>query len=102
MQGPNGSSAFADATAQPSPFGGPPPLALQRSTSHDDGASRRPSSAPGNKHNISAGFSTGEQSDSDGPKRPSMKPLLMRSKSEYGVNRSEDVDHSEEDIPHWD
>ncbi|KAK7435952.1 WD repeat domain-containing protein mip1 [Colletotrichum acutatum] len=101
-QGPNGSSAFPDATTQPSPFGGAaPPLALQRSTSHDDSNARRPSSAPGNKQNLAAGFSTGEQSDSDRPKRPSVKPLLMRSKSEFGVSRPEEVDHSEEDIPHW-
>ncbi|KAF4871175.1 Target of rapamycin complex 1 subunit mip1 [Colletotrichum siamense] len=101
-QRPNGASAFADATAQPSPSHGHPPLGLQRSTSHDDSSARRPSSAPGNKQIPTIGFPAGEQSDSDRPKRPSVKPLLMRSKSEYGGSRQADeVDHSEEDIPHW-
>lgn len=101
-QRPSGASAFADATAQPSPSNGHLPLGLQRSTSHDDSSARRPSSAPGNKQIPTIGFPAGEQSDSDRPKRPSVKPLLMRSKSEYGGSRQADeVDHSEEDIPHW-
>ncbi|KAF9879393.1 WD repeat domain-containing protein mip1 [Colletotrichum karsti] len=103
IQRPNGASAFADATAQPSPSTAYPPSGLQRSTSHDDSSARRPSSAPGNKQIPTIGFPAGEQSDSDRPKRPTVKPLLMRSKSEYGGGRPapEEVDHSDDDIPHW-
>lgn len=103
VQRPNGASAFADATAQASPSVVYPPAGLHRSTSHDESSARRPSSAPGNKQIPTLGFPAGEQFDSDRPKRPTVKPLLTRSKSEYGSGRPapEEPDHSDDDIPHW-
>ena len=72
-------------------------------------ASRRPSSAPGNKPNPNGGFGNGGLTDDDdddndvrgpGPVRPA-KPPLLRSKSEHGLRYDDDDDKLDEEYCEW-
>lgn len=67
-------------------------------TANDD-SDQRPSSAPG-RRNGSATLETRDDSHPQGARRP-VKPLLLRSKSEYASRPYEEPEATEEEIPEW-
>ncbi|KAK9423585.1 putative Raptor N-terminal CASPase-like domain-containing protein [Seiridium unicorne] len=69
-------------------------------TTDDDVAERRPSTAPGNKHQLVIRTSSLDDSDRDQPQRRP-KPPLLRSKSEHIMRNLEDTDQTDEEVHDW-
>lgn len=69
--------------------------------SNDDDDDRRPTSAPGQR-NGNGTLATRDDIGSERPRRPT-KPMLQRSKSEFGPRHQpvEDPEPAEEQIPEW-
>lgn len=69
--------------------------------SNDDDDDRRPTSAPGQR-NGNGTLTTRDDIGSERPRRPA-KPMLQRSKSEFGPRPQpvEDPEPAEEQIPEW-
>lgn len=60
---------------------------------------RRPSSAPG-RRDAPASITSRDDLGAERPKRP-VKPMLQRSKSEYGPRQVEEPETPDEEIPEW-
>ncbi|KAF7553732.1 hypothetical protein G7046_g7007 [Stylonectria norvegica] len=65
----------------------------------DDDDDQRPSTAPG-RRNGNGALVTRDDMDSQRPRR-TLKPLLLRSKSEYAHRQLDDSEQTEEEIPEW-
>lgn len=125
VAGPHGSSpssaalltgasnaAAADSNDAPSPYAQPQHQQLVQNgsgaaTLYQDVPGRRPSSAPGNKNGgmpppAASAFHNSQQQplerrDLDKVKRATVKPLLLRSRSEHGLRGNDEAEHHPED-----
>ena len=68
-------------------------------SAEDQDATKRPSSAPGNKNLLNVVPKPGRPESVQPGRIP--KPLLLRSKSDYGLRDEESDDHNDEDIHDW-
>lgn len=66
-----------------------------------DGDNHRPTSAPGQRNGASSSGVAGTQDDNGPQVRRPVKPMLLRSKSEFGRRPVEDPEPVEEGIPEW-
>ncbi|KAL2209065.1 hypothetical protein CC79DRAFT_1332296 [Sarocladium strictum] len=66
----------------------------------NDTDDRRPSTAPGQRNGHTNGETQDDSAHDIRPQRP-IKPLLQRSKSEFGPRPVEDQAHAQEEVPDW-